>query len=150
MLRTKVHAHLESTCRTTVDPNLLSGIIVTHGGLAAALRSAAASIAGDASQIEIVSNDGLSSESLLRDVRAALERAGGDGCVIFTDLSGSSCATASLSVLRESPQVRVVTGVNLPMLVDFLLRRSDLDLDALVTRLLQRGHASIQELRRGS
>jgi len=126
---------------------MVSGVIVTHGGLAEALRSAAGSIAGDTRQIEIVSNDGLSAETLLRDVRAALARVGDGGCVIFTDLGGGSCATASLSVLRESPHVRLVTGVNLPMLVDFLLRRNDLDLDALVARLLQRGHASIQELR---
>jgi PTS system mannose-specific IIA component len=127
---------------------MLSAIIVTHGRLAEVLRDAAASIAGDASGVEVLSNDGLAAEPLLATLRAAVARTGGAGCIIFTDLGGGSCATASLLALRDAPQVRLVTGVNLPMLVDFLLRRNDLDLDALVTRLVQRGHASIQELHR--
>jgi mannose/fructose-specific phosphotransferase system component IIA len=129
---------------------LLTGVIVTHAGLAAALRVAAAQIAGDVTGVDVVSNDGLSAEDLLVQVRAALERASGDGndgSIVFTDMGGGSCATACQSVLADFPGTRLVTGVNLPMLVDFVLRRADLDTDAMVQRLLQRGVSSIQEIR---
>jgi mannose/fructose-specific phosphotransferase system component IIA len=126
---------------------MLSAIIVTHAGLAEALRDAAARIAGDGSHVEIVSNDGLSSEQLLSRIRDALGVAGNGGTIVFTDMGGGSCATAVQMLLREYADVRLVTGVNLPMLVDFVLRRGDLDLDAMVKRLLQRGQSSIQELR---
>jgi mannose/fructose-specific phosphotransferase system component IIA len=126
---------------------MLSGIIVTHGKLAEALRDAAASIAGDASRLEIVSNDGLAPEELAAHVRAALARIGGGGTIVFTDLGGGSCANACRIFAHDDPRVRIVTGINLPMLVDFVLRRDDLDLDSMVTRLLQRGQSSIQELR---
>lgn len=126
---------------------MLAGVIVTHAGLAEALRDAALHIAGDATDLEIVSNDGLSAEQLAERVRGVLDRRGGEGCIVFTDMGGGSCATASLLLIRNYPNARLVTGVNLPMLVDFVLRRADLDLDAMVKRLLQRGLSSIQELR---
>lgn len=126
---------------------MLAGVIVTHAGLAEALRNAAQHIAGDATDLEIVSNDGLSADQLGERVRAVLDRRGGEGCIVFTDMGGGSCATASLLLIRNYPNARLVTGVNLPMLVDFVLRRADLDLDAMVKRLLQRGLSSIQELR---
>lgn len=127
---------------------MLSGIIVTHGKLAEALREAAASIAGDASHLEIVSNDGLAPDELVGRVRAALERVPhGGGAIVFTDLGGGSCANACRPLIGVDARVRLVTGINLPMLVDFVLRRNDLDLDAMVARLLQRGQSSIQELR---
>jgi len=126
---------------------MVSGIIVTHGKLADALRDAAANIAGDATHLDIVSNDDLSPDELVARVRSAVARAGEHGTIVFTDLGGGSCATACLRVLRDHPNVRLVTGINLPMLVDFVLRRGDLELDALVARLLQRGQSSIQELR---
>jgi len=126
---------------------MLAGVIVTHAGLAEALRDAALHIAGDASNLSIVSNDGLSVEQLSDQVRRVLDGLGGTGCIVFTDMGGGSCATASQLLIRGYPDVRLVTGVNLPMLVDFVLRRSDLDLDSMVKRLLQRGLSSIQELR---
>jgi mannose/fructose-specific phosphotransferase system component IIA len=126
---------------------MISGIIVTHGKLAEALREAAAAVAGDASHLEIVSNDGLSQEELVLRVRDAIARAGDEGAIVFTDLGGGSCAIASRLVLRERSNVRMVTGVNLAMLVDFVLRRADLEVDALVARLLQRGQSAIRELR---
>jgi mannose PTS system EIIA component len=125
---------------------MLSGIIVTHGKLAEALRDAVASVAGDVANLEVVSNDNLSPDELWERVRAAHERAAGDGTIVFTDLGGGSCTNAARSLLRD-PRVRLITGINLPMLVDFVLRRHDLELDALVERLLQRGQSSIQQLR---
>ena len=126
---------------------MLSGVIVTHANLAQALRDAAARVAGDASHLETVSNDGLAPGEILQQVREAVRRAGGDGCILFVDLLGGSCATSCLQALRDIPNARVVTGVNLAMLADFVARRNDFDLDAMVARLLQRGHSSIQELK---
>lgn len=126
---------------------MISGIIVTHGKLAEALLEASAAVAGDAGHLEVVSNDGLSQDQLVARVREALGRGDVEGAIVFTDLGGGSCANACRAVLHENLNVRMVTGVNLPMLVDFVLRRGDLGLEALVERLLQRGRTAIQELR---
>ena len=135
------------TTRNEPPPPRLAGLIVTHGPLAEALRAAAAQVVGDVRALEAVSNQGCSLETMATQVRAAIERLGTAGCIVFVDSRGSSCATSSLGALQDLPQVRIISGVNLPMLVDFLLRRDDYDLDGMVERLLQRGRSSVQLLK---
>ena len=128
---------------------MLSGVIVTHSSLARGLRDAAAAVAGDAAHLEVVSNEGLSLEQLVQAVRDAVGRAGGEGCILFADLTGGTCAVSCLEALRGLRGARLLTGVNLAMLADFVARRDDpeITLDAMVERLLTRGHAAIQELK---
>lgn len=126
---------------------MLAGVIVTHAGLAAALNEAVKRVAGDSSMLLTVSNDGCSADEIRARVAAALDGGRDDGTIVFVDLAGGSCAIASLLALGERDRVRILSGVNLAMLVDFALRRADMSLDAMVERLLQRGKASIQELK---
>ncbi len=126
---------------------MLAGVIVTHAGLAAALHEAVARVAGDTRALVTVSNEGCSADEIRARVVAALELDPNDGTIVFVDLAGGSCAVASLLALGDRDGIRILSGVNLAMLVDFALRRADLSLDAMVERLLQRGKASIQELK---
>lgn len=126
---------------------MLAGVIVTHAGLAAAMQEAVTRVAGEAGTLVSVSNDGCSAEEIRGRIAAALDGRPDDGTIVFVDLAGGSCAIASLLALGDRDRVRILSGVNLAMLVDFALRRGDLSLDAMVERLLQRGRASIQELK---
>jgi mannose/fructose-specific phosphotransferase system component IIA len=123
------------------------GIIVTHADLAAALRHAAQRVAGDAEDLQTVSNEGLSPDALGKRIVDAVKMVNGAPCIVMVDLQGGSCATACMSQLHALPNVRVVSGINLPMLADFVLRRDDHDLDTLVARMLERGRRSVQELK---
>lgn len=125
----------------------LAGVIVTHARLGEALRDAVGRVAGDVVGLEPVSNDDLGQEELARRVRSAIDAIGAEGCIVFVDSRGSSCATGCLDAVRGDERVRVIAGVNLPMLVDFVLRRNDHDLDAMVERLLLRGRNSVQLLK---
>lgn len=127
--------------------SLIHGIIVTHADLANALRTAAARVAGDVSGVEALSNDGLSPAELGQRIVAAIERLEGAPCLVMVDFQGGSCANACMAEVHAMPNVRVISGINLPMLADFLLRRHDLQLDALVERVLERGHRSVQALK---
>lgn len=98
----------------------LKGIVVCHAGLAEALVEAVERITGDASGLVPLSNRGASTENLCADVAAAV----GDGpTVVFVDMPGSSCLHASLMELRSRKDVAVITGVSLPMLLDFVFNR---------------------------
>ena len=129
------------------ETSIIHAVIVTHADLAHALRVAAAGVAGDDSAIETVSNEGLSSAELGKRIVEAVERLQGARCVVMVDLQGGSCANTCMAELHTMPNVRVISGINLPMLADFILRRGDLDLDPLVERILERGRRSIQLLK---
>jgi mannose/fructose-specific phosphotransferase system component IIA len=99
----------------------LHGVVVCHGNLAVALVEAAESISGVTDALVPVSNTGCDRESLEQRVMLAVDSRPG---VVFVDLASGSCLFAVLKRLRTAPGVKVVTGVNLAMLVDFVFHRS--------------------------
>ena len=132
--------------RGSVAPRL-AAIIVTHGALAVALRDAVQQVTGDARGIDPVTNEGLSGDALVRQLRDIIQAVQAEGCIVFVDSRGSSCANSCLQAVRGLPGVRVISGVNLPMVMDFAARRNDFNLDDMVERLTQRGRDAVQELR---
>ena len=100
--------------------DLLQGVVVAHGKLAVALIDAAEQITGERGALTPVSNTDCDRGALEARVEEAVA---GRRSVVFVDLAAGSCLIAVLHNLREKPDVRVVTGVNLAMLVDFLFHR---------------------------
>jgi mannose/fructose-specific phosphotransferase system component IIA len=98
----------------------LRGVVVCHGKLAGALVEATESISGVTGAIVPVSNTDC--DRTLLEERVA-EAVGGRPAVVFVDLASGSCLFAVLKRLRSLEGVRVVTGVNLAMLVDFVFHR---------------------------
>lgn len=99
----------------------LRGVVVCHGPLAAALVQSAEQISGLSGALIAVSNTGCDREALEDRVIAAVN---GHPAVVFVDLASGSCLIAVLKRLRSEQLVKVVTGVNLAMLVDFVFHRS--------------------------
>jgi mannose/fructose-specific phosphotransferase system component IIA len=95
----------------------LRGVVVCHGSLGKALVEAAESISGVTGVLRPVSNSGCDRESLEQRVAEAVD---GRPAVVFVDLASGSCLFAVLKRMRALPGVKVVTGVNLAMLVDFV------------------------------
>lgn len=93
------------------------GVVVGHGAVAAALVGAAEEITGIRGVLRSVSNSGLGREALEQQVLNAAE---GQRAVIFVDLPSGSCLFAAMRQLPSHPELRVVTGVNLVMLLEFL------------------------------
>ena len=99
----------------------LRGVVVCHGKLAVALVETAESISGVNGALVAVSNSGCDRDALERRVAEAVD---GKPAVVFVDLASGSCLFAVLNRLRAIPGVKVVTGVNLAMLVDFVFHLS--------------------------
>lgn len=128
---------------THAPPAPRIGVVVAHGGMAQGMVDAVERIAGLEPGILIpVSNNGRGPDEL-RD--AILAVVGEGPAVVFTDLGAGSCTLAARVGCREKAAVCVVTGVNLPMLLDFVFHR-DLPFDELVPRLQERGRAGVQIL----
>lgn len=118
----------------------LHGVVVCHGTLAVALVQAAEQISGLRGGLVPVSNTGCDRDTLEHRVLAAVD---GQPTVVFVDLASGSCLFAVLKRLRSEQSVKVVTGVNLAMLVDFVFHRSLSPAEA-ATRAVAAGEKSIR------
>ena len=101
-------------------------VVVTHGRLAEELVNAARTIVGDIPAIAGVSIGWADDMTVARDdIQRALLAVGPGPALILTDMFGGTPTNVSLPFL--SPQVEIVTGVNLPMLIKLTtVREGDL------------------------
>ena len=93
-------------------------VLVTHGRLAVEFRAALEHVVGQQNQIETITigpDDDV--EQRRRDIIEAVKSAdSGDGVVILTDMFGGTPSNLSISVMNR-PNVEVLAGINLPMLI---------------------------------
>ena len=66
----------------------------------------------------------------------------GDGVLILTDLYGATPANVAVSLLAIHERLRVIAGLNLPMLLRALTYAA-LDLDAVTEKALQGGREGV-------
>ena len=100
------------------DPEAVA-IVAGHGDFAAGIVSAVAQITGRGGLMVAITNRGLGAgdiEALLRDAASSARVR-----VIFTDLPAGSCTIAARRLLRDRPDLRLVTGANLPAVLDDVL-----------------------------
>jgi len=118
-------------------------LLVMHGDLAEALMRAAAKVYGPVDGVTVLSNEGLSRGALEATI---LEAAAGweHGGLVLTDFWGGSCHTSGLAAARARRGVAILTGVNLPLLLDFLHNRDQYGAAELADRLVQKGRDSIR------
>ncbi len=119
-------------------------LLVTHGVLGEELARTVSSILGPQPDVATLSNSGLSADALMN----AIEQRARDfppeaPIVLFTDLAAGSCGIASRRVGIDGRIVRKITGVNLPMLLEFFHYRDTLSLDELLPRMEAKGKAGI-------
>jgi PTS system mannose-specific IIA component len=97
---------------------MIGTLILTHGGLARELLSAAQVIAGPLPAFEALALDWNERFEEARErVRGAIARLDqGQGVLILTDMFGSTPSNVATSFL-DSGRVEVLTGVNLPMVM---------------------------------
>src|SRR5687767_6378072 len=116
------------------------GIVIAHGDMASGLVDAVRHIAGVTGDfLTPLSNRGLGPEALAQEVR---KLASNEPTIVFTDLQSGSCGFAARRCLQGNPRLVVISGVNLPILLEFVMKRH-LPLDELVPFLLKKGRAAI-------
>ena len=116
-------------------------IVAGHGKFAPGLVSAVEVITGRGAMLCALSNEGFSAADVTAALSAALDETGAR--VVFTDLPAGSCTLAAGRLQRDRADLIVVIGVNLPMLLEFVLRDGDVGTD--VSAAVERGreHARV-------
>lgn len=119
-------------------------LLVTHANLAQALLCSAEMIVGPmtgCAQVEVAPDE--PADDIMQRVVAAVQQVNGEsGAIILTDLFGGTPSNMAMSFLNEN-SVEVVTGVNLPMLLEFYSRRDKLAVGALAAELQRCGREGI-------
>ncbi|HEU4641663.1 MAG TPA: hypothetical protein VFS44_04345 [Gemmatimonadaceae bacterium] len=118
-------------------------IVLGHGDLASGLVSAVHQITGCGSRFIALSNTGLATPEIETLLRERLEATGAR--VIFTDLPAGSCNFAACRLLRELPDLIVVTGVSLPVLLHYATH-AELPPAEAAAQAAARGAASLKVL----
>lgn len=102
--------------------SVVRALVAGHGDFAAGLVSAVQQITGRGDVFRAVSARDLSGVDLEALIRKSLEETG--ALVVFTDLQAGSCTMAARRLTRNLPNVLLVAGANLPMLLDFVFADS--------------------------
>jgi PTS system mannose-specific IIA component len=108
-------------------------VLVTHGRLAEELVSTLEHIVGPQEQIATVCiqpDDDM--ENRRRDILDEIGRVNGaDGAILLADLFGGTPSNLAISVMNETG-VEVITGVNLPMIIQLVqVRKTHALMDAV-------------------
>ena len=120
-------------------------VIVTHSQLGEALIGTAEFIIGSPPEaIESVSIDlSENAEKLRKKIDRGIKNVmGEEGVIILTDMFGGTPSNLSYSFLEEG-HIEVLSGVNLPVLIQAVNRREKMDLDQLAADLEAFGKKSI-------
>jgi len=97
---------------------MIGMVLVTHGGLAIALRDAMEHVVGKQRNLATVC---IESDAEFDGQRAEIARRmaevdDGDGVILLTDMFGGTPSNLAMSMATQ-PGVEIIGGVNLPMLV---------------------------------
>ena len=96
------------------------GFILTgHGQFSNGLASAIDMVAGDQEAFEIVPFQGDQAATYGDDLRAAITKMSEEceGVLVFVDLLGGTPFNQAMMIAQDVPNMEIVTGTNLPMLL---------------------------------
>lgn len=117
----------------------VGALIVTHGPLGEVLVREAEHLVGEQERFTSLSTHGLSAADITRHIRDIVHE---DPWIVFTDTPGTSPTVRSCVAICEGQAV--VTGVNLGMILSFLVHRDRLTVRELAQRMVEDGRRSLE------
>lgn len=126
---------------------MIGVVVITHGTLSEQLLATTALIMGEPKDVYAVSFTARESlDNLRQKANAAIESYRADGCLILTDIMGGSATNVCVELMK-SEKVEILTGVNLPMLLEAISYREGVDLKTLAAKVQASGIKSIMNLK---
>ena len=111
-------------------------LVATHGTLAAGFKSSLDIIIGSAEHVFLLQayvDEQTTVEGQLQKILAQVNES--DELVVFTDILGGSITNQILQHLR--PNVYVVSGVNLPLVMDIMLADSATPIEEVISTAIE-------------
>lgn len=126
---------------------MLKLIVSGHGEYAKGMYQALTMIAGQQDHVvAVLFEDGMDLMVYQEKLAAELND-DKDGYIFLTDLKGGTPFNISMMVSQTADKVRVISGTNLPMLIEgALLSTIESDVDTLVEQLIKTGKDGIDSI----
>ena len=121
-------------------------VLASHGGLADGARDTLDMIVGDVSNVHTI--------SLARDDKDQIEDRAlalidsfdpSDAVYVLTDMLGSSVNNQMVSLQAKRPEVTVISGMNLPLILEIALSEEPLS-EAALAEVIEQSRAGIQPI----
>ena len=121
-------------------------VLASHGGLADGARDTLDMIVGDVSNVHTI--------SLARDDKDQIEDRAlalidsfdpSDAVYVLTDMLGSSVNNQMVSLQAKRPEVTVISGMNLPLILEIALSEEPLS-EAALAEGIEQSRAGIQNI----
>lgn len=126
-------------------------VAITHGEMAPGLKDATNLIMGPQENFEVVSlYEAMDLEEFSSNVYNAIEKVNDEGVIVFVDIFGATPFNTVAKIKNKletlDTKVNLITGVNLPMILETLTMREMQDFDTLTKDIISSGKASIELL----
>lgn len=118
-------------------------VILTHGDLGNCLKETVEQMMGKQQGMMVISNQGKDVESLLCRLEEIVPKGKSKEIFVFVDLHGGSCWQTAKRFGAKRGDVVLITGVNLPMLVQFFSKRNRLSKFELLEKVVESGKGGI-------
>lgn len=126
--------------------SMVRGIVIGHGDFAETMLKTAEQIVGKQRLVEVISNVGMSCNTLNATLEKTLGQNKTNETIVFVDLPGGSCTISCYNVLRNIKNLNVICGINLLILIEFFMLREKYPAQELVPILVKKGKESIFKL----
>lgn len=100
--------------------NKFHAFVICHSEFAASLIATVESIFGRQTNLTAISNTNKTVPGLVEEIKKNVELYQDCIPVFFVDLKGGSCWMSCKKVMRELEKGLLMTGVNVPMLIQFI------------------------------
>ena len=126
---------------------MIGVVICTHGAAGRGLVQSAEMICGQQAHLAVVSYEmGETTEALRQQINesfASFEPL--SEIFVLTYIKCGTPFNVMVDIIRDAPQYRLVSGVNLPMLLELFINRDNLALDTLADKVLASGQKGIYQ-----
>ena len=94
-------------------------ILVSHGKLAKGMKDTVEMIAGQQENLEAYEayENGTSDDSFINDLKKSLASSKNDDVIVVTDVLGGSVNNEATQLLKDHPNLTILTGMNLPLII---------------------------------
>ena len=116
-----------------------AAFILAHENCSSALKKTLEKITGKQNDIYPYSNKTDTLPCLCKDIKGKILSLKKDNYIIFVDLKGGSCWTLANMLKKDLPELDIVSGVNIPMLVSYAVNRNKYSRTELIKKIKEDG-----------